>query len=243
MLVVLGRSLETLLNSKETSGEIKMSNHHLQCANALTFARNLFAAALVLGCALSATDRASAQTVTPPPTPTQITPEAGNSAFLVGHAFGTQGYTCVPTPTGGTSWSVNPARPEATLFSNVFGQLVQIITHFTSINENPKDGKPPSLSGNVTWQGFDTSRVWAKATGILPRGHRSRELPEHWRDSLPAAGVNRQSKGTHRRSASGRHYVYPTAEHQGRGCAYHRLHCRSDPTRSLHRRLLLLPED
>jgi len=147
-----------------------MRNNYFQSANALMFGRHLFAAALVLGCALSATTRASAQTVTPPPTPTQITPEAGNSAFLVGHAFGTQGYTCVPAPTGGTSWSINPARPEATLFSNVFGQLVQIITHFTSINENPKDGKPPSLSGNATWQGFDTSRVWAKATGTLPAG-------------------------------------------------------------------------
>ena len=66
--------------------------------------------------------RVSAQTVTPPPTPTQITPEAGNSAFLVGHAFGSQGYTCLPTNTGGTSWTVNSARPEATLFTSIFGQ-------------------------------------------------------------------------------------------------------------------------
>ncbi len=154
-----------------------MSNHHFQRANAITFARNLFAAALVLGCALSATTRASAQTVTPPPTPTGITPPVGNSAFLVGHAFGTQGYTCLPTTTGGTSWTINPARPEATLFSVVFGQLVQIITHFTSINEAPKDGTIPPLSGNVTWQGFDTSRVWAKATGILPAGTDPQSCP------------------------------------------------------------------
>jgi Protein of unknown function (DUF3455) len=146
-----------------------MSNYYLQRANTTTFARNLLAAALSIGCALSAT-AATGQTVTPPPTPTEITPRVGNTAFLVGHAFGTQGYTCLPSPTGGTSWTVNSARPEANLFSNVFGQLVQIITHFTSINENPKDGKPASLSGNVTWQGFDTSRVWAKATGVLPAG-------------------------------------------------------------------------
>src|SRR3954463_6417241 len=144
-----------------------MNNNHLQRKNAVTLVRNVFAAALVLTCALSFATHASAETVTPPPTPTEITP-VGQTAFLVGHAFGTQGYTCLPTNTGATSWSVNPARPEATLFSNVFGQLVQIITHFTSINENPTDGLPPSLSGNVSWQGFDTSRVWAKATGVLP---------------------------------------------------------------------------
>jgi hypothetical protein len=65
------------------------------------------AAALVLGSALSATTHASAQRVTPPPTPTQITPPVGNSAFLVGHAFGTQGYTCLPTSTEATSWAIN----------------------------------------------------------------------------------------------------------------------------------------
>jgi len=145
-----------------------MSNNHLQRKNAITLVRTMFAAALVLTCTSTVATHASAQTVTPPPTPTQITPPVGQTAFLVGHAFGTQGYTCLPTTTGATSWAVNPPRPEATLFSVVFGQLVQIITHFASINENPTDGLPPSLSGNATWQGFDTSRVWAKATGMLP---------------------------------------------------------------------------
>jgi hypothetical protein len=144
-----------------------MYNIHLQRTNTTTLVRNLFAVALVLTCASAFTTYASAQRVTPPPTPTQITPPVGQTAFLVGHAFGTQGYTCLPTSTGATSWSVT-ARPEATLFSVVFGQLVQIITHFASINEDPKDGLPPSLAGNATWQGFDTSRVWAKATGTLP---------------------------------------------------------------------------
>ena len=146
-----------------------MHKINFQRKNSITLARNLFAAALVLTCASTVAIRASAQTVTPPPTPTEITVPVGNSAFLVGHAFGTQGYTCLPTSTGATAWSVT-ARPEATLFSVVFGQLVQIITHFASINEDPKDGLPPSLAGNATWQGFDTSRVWAKATGTLPAG-------------------------------------------------------------------------
>lgn len=145
-----------------------MSKSNIQRTKAIMFVRNMFAAAVVLGCALTATARASAQTVTPPVTPIDITPPVGNSAFMVGHAFGSQGYTCLPTSTGATSWTISPPRPEATLFSVVFGQLIQTITHFASINENPIDKLPPSLSGNATWQGFDTSRVWAKATGVLP---------------------------------------------------------------------------
>ena len=34
---------------------------------------------------------------------------------------------------------VNSARPEATLFLTFFGQPVQIITHFTSVNANPME--------------------------------------------------------------------------------------------------------
>jgi len=128
--------------------------------------RGLLAAALTLG----SVALASAQ-VTPPPTPTNITPQAGNTAFLVGHAIGSQGYTCLPTPTGGTSWTVNPARPEATLFTDAFGQPVEIITHFASINENPLPGVTVPLSGNATWQSsFDTSKVWAKAIGSINGG-------------------------------------------------------------------------
>jgi len=128
--------------------------------------RSLFAAALLLACAFGTVTLAAAQ-VTPPPTPTDIAVPAGNSAYLIGHAFGSQGYTCLPTSTGGAAW--NPtARPEATLFVDFFGHQVQIITHFQSINENPKPGVTPPLSGNATWQGsLDSSRVWmVKVKGI-----------------------------------------------------------------------------
>src|SRR6266700_1882669 len=177
-----------------------MNNNNLQRKNAVTLVRNMFAAALVLACASTFSVYASAETVTPPPTPTQITPPVGQTAFLEGHAFGTQGYTCLPTTTGATSWAVNPARPEATLFSIVFGQLVQIITHFTSINENPIDKLPPSLSGNVTWQGFDTSRVWAKATGILPASSNEPSCPNT--GSIPC--VLLQSIGNQKGPSGGR---------------------------------------
>ena len=104
-------------------------------ANKIARVRSLFAAALVLACAFGTVTHAAAQ-VTPPPTPDTIAVPAGNLAFLVGHAFGSQGYICLPTATGGTSW--NPtARPEATLFTDLFGQQFQIITHFQSINANP----------------------------------------------------------------------------------------------------------
>jgi hypothetical protein len=143
-----------------------MSNNLSHPASKIARARSLFSTGLVLSTLGAAVTVASAQTVTPPPTPTDITPPAGNIAFLVGHAFGSQGYTCLPTSGGGTSWTVNAPRPEATLFTSAFGQPFEIITHFTSINEGTGLTSPPSLSGNATWQSsFDSSRVWSKATG------------------------------------------------------------------------------
>ena len=128
--------------------------------------RSVFAAPLVLACAIGTVTYASAQ-VTPPPTPTTIAVPAGNSPYLVGHAFGSQGYTCLPTGIGGTAWSPT-ARPEATLFTDLFGSQFQIITHFQSINEDPNATPPVPLSGNATWQSsLDSSRVWmVKSKGI-----------------------------------------------------------------------------
>lgn len=126
--------------------------------------RSLFAAALVLGCVFGTVPHASAQRITPPTTPAAITPPAGNSAFLVGHAAGTQGYVCLPT-NAGASWTVNGSRPEATLFVSIFRQEIQIITHFLSPNTNPNQFAPNPLPfGSPTWQSsFDSSVVWAKA--------------------------------------------------------------------------------
>jgi hypothetical protein len=145
-----------------------MSHNLSQQTKKTAHVRSLFAAALVLACAFATVAHAGAQ-VTPPSVPDDIAVPAGNSAYLVGHAFGSQGYTCLPTSTGGATW--NPtARPEATLFTDLFGQQFQIITHFQSINENPKPGIVPPLSGNATWQSsLDSSRVWAvKVKGIDP---------------------------------------------------------------------------
>lgn len=124
--------------------------------------------AVITICAIGVVTHAGAQ-VTTPVTPSLISVPDGNTPYLVGHAFGSQGYTCLPTADGGTAW--NPvARPEATLFTDLLGAQFQIITHFQSINANPKSGIQPPLSGNATWQSsLDSSRVWAvKVNGINP---------------------------------------------------------------------------
>ena len=133
--------------------------------------RTVFAAALVLGCTFGTVTHAAAQEITPPTTPADITPPAGNSAFLLGHGAGTQGYVCLPKGTG-ASWTVNNARPEATLFESLFGQDVQIITHFLSPDTNPNQVAPDPLPfGNATWQSsFDSSKVWAQTLHSIASG-------------------------------------------------------------------------
>jgi hypothetical protein len=106
-----------------------------------------------------------------PATPTAITPPTGNVPFLLGRAQGTQGYVCLPQGTG-ASWTVNNARPEATLFQTLFGYDFQIITHFLSPNTNPNQNAPKPLPfGNATWQSsLDSSKVWAQLVQSIPAG-------------------------------------------------------------------------
>ena len=133
--------------------------------------RPLFVAALALGCAFGTVTHAAEQTIKPPTTPPIITPPAGNSPFLLGHAVGTQGYVCLPTSTG-ASWTVNSARPQATLFTSFFGRDIQIITHFLSPNTNPNEFAPNPLPfGSATWQSsFDSSVVWGNALQSIAAG-------------------------------------------------------------------------
>ena len=102
-------------------------------------------------------------------TSSTITPPAGNSLFLTTRGVGTQGYVCLPKD-GAASWTVNNARPEATLFANIFGEPVQVITHFLSPNTNPSIPGPIPF-GSVTWQSsFDSSKVWAQKFSSVPAG-------------------------------------------------------------------------
>lgn len=97
---------------------------------------------------------ARAQSVTPPPVPDGLEVPAPSQAFLVGHATGTQNYTCQPAGSlGHVAWTL--FTPEATLFTD---QREQLITHFFS--PNPVEGGVV----RATWQdSADTSIVWARA--------------------------------------------------------------------------------
>ena len=130
-----------------------------------------FAPAIVFAAAIGTASPAAAQRIDSPDTPSDITPPRGSVAFLLGRAAGTQGYVCLPKDAG-ASWTVNGARPEATLFSQFFGIDFQIITHFLSPNTSPNKYAPDPLPfGNATWQSsFDSSRVWAQAVGSIPSG-------------------------------------------------------------------------
>ena len=86
------------------------------------------------------------------PVPHNIQVPAGNTAFLEGHAVGTQDYVCLPSGSG-FAWTF--FGPQATLFNDADEQ---VITHFLS--PNPDEGDMP----RATWQhSQDTSTVWAMA--------------------------------------------------------------------------------
>jgi hypothetical protein len=104
---------------------------------------------------------AGAIAIVVPPVPANIAVEAGNTAFLVGHADGTQNYVCARS---GAGVKYVLFTPEATLFSD---DGKQIITHYFSPNPNPSDpNTSPAVVANgairATWQDKDTSTVWAK---------------------------------------------------------------------------------
>jgi Protein of unknown function (DUF3455) len=124
---------------------------------------SLLVAALALGYTLSTGSYVAAQKIMHPTTPAAITPPEGNSAFLVGHAVGTQGYVCLPTSTG-ASWTVIGSRPEAILSTSIFRRHFEI-THFLSPDTNPNKSAPTPLPfGSPTWRSSrDGSVVWARA--------------------------------------------------------------------------------
>jgi hypothetical protein len=151
-----------------------MSVNFGQLTRKITRVHSLFVALLVLTSVFAMLPPARAQRITPPTTPSAVTPPAENSVFLLGHAVGTQGYVCLPTIAGAstTSWTVNPSRPEATLFVNAFGRYVEVITHFLSPDTNPNQSAPNPLPfGSATWQSsFDTSKVWGQTLQSIPAG-------------------------------------------------------------------------
>src|SRR5215510_57546 len=93
------------------------------------------ATALAVAFAASLPQPALADEVTPPPVPANIEVPAGNTAFLAGHAVGTQNYICLPCPNPITPTAMCPASgfawtlftPQATLFDDADKQVT---THF-----------------------------------------------------------------------------------------------------------------
>ena len=119
-----------------------------------------WATALAAAFAIALPQPAYADDLTPPPVPDKLKVEAGNVAFLVGHAVGTQNYVCLPS---GTGVAYTLFTPQATLFSDDEKQLT---THFFSPNPFENNTNPAVVAvGTIraTWQhSRDSSTVWAK---------------------------------------------------------------------------------
>ena len=119
------------------------------------------AVALAVAFTVALPQAAHADRVAPPPVPSTIEMPAGNTAFLEGHAVGTQNYICLSS-----GWTF--FGPQATLFND---SDEQVITHFLS--PNPDEGG----TARATWQhSQDTSTVWGVAIasysnpGFVARG-------------------------------------------------------------------------
>jgi uncharacterized protein DUF3455 len=155
--------------------------------------------ALTAAFAVSLPQPAHAANVTPPRVPDQLQVEEGNTAFLVGHATGTQNYVCLPCPNPTTPATQCPDAsgfawllftPEATLFSD---NDKQVTTHFFSPN--------PAENGTIraTWQDSrDTSIVWGGKAISATHDTDPDFVAEHaiaWL-LLPAAGVQEGTTGS-----------------------------------------------
>jgi len=109
------------------------------------------ATALAVAFTVSLPQSAHADRVTPPPVPANIQVPSENTAYLVGHALGTQNYICLPS-SAGVAFVL--FTPQATLLND---NDKQVITHFFS--RNPDEGG----TVRAAWQDSrDTSAVWAR---------------------------------------------------------------------------------
>ena len=149
---------------------------------------------------------------------------AGNKAFLVGHAVGTQNYSCLPAGVdaeGHPRFAWTLFTPQATLFGH---NRKEVITHFFS--PNPFEASPnPFADGTVraTWQhSKDTSTVWGK---VVPGDSSHRPgFRRTGRHCLAAGYGGGSRRRTHRRRHADADDLHPAAEHAGglapsTGCA------------------------
>jgi hypothetical protein len=170
---VIASAGEIQASRQNQSGEQKMTYRRLQPQRAFGLSNviraGMAALALVLLAGTMAAPALALQRVTPPATPPSITVPTGNTAYLLGHASGTQGYVCLPSGDG-ASWTVNSSRPQATLSTTLFGNFSQqILTHFLSPDTNPNAAGlalSPFPFGSPTWQSsLDSSVIWGNKIG------------------------------------------------------------------------------
>lgn len=111
--------------------------------------------ARILGLLASLTPAAAfAGPVAPPHVPAGIQVPAGNIAYMVGHAVGTQGYVCAPK---GLAFEWKLFTPQATLLAD---DGTQLTTHYFSPNPWENDIVRP------TWlHSRDTSAIRARLEG------------------------------------------------------------------------------
>jgi len=138
---------------------------YIALKNQITRRLRLIACSTALAAGLMvAPQLVQAQSVTPPIVPdNKLQVEAGNEAFLVGHAIGTQNYVCKPS---GAGVKFVLFTPEATLARD---NGRQIITHYFSPNpDEPNTDATVVADGAIraTWQARDTSTVWAKVHDV-----------------------------------------------------------------------------
>jgi hypothetical protein len=104
-----------------------------------------------------------ADDVTPPRMPANIQVPPGNTAFLVGHAVGTQNYICRPSSSSISGVAFTLFTPQATLFSD---NNKEVTTHFFSPNPFESNADPTVVAAGMvraTWQhSRDTSTVWGE---------------------------------------------------------------------------------
>jgi len=113
-------------------------------------------AVLVSAVALASARAEAADRITPPAVPGNLQVGDNAKAFLMGDAYGTQNYVCLPSSTSPTGFAWTLFGPQATLFND---DDEQIITHFLS--PNPVESETPRAS----WRhSRDSSTVWAVMT-------------------------------------------------------------------------------
>jgi hypothetical protein len=128
------------------------------------------ASALAMGLAVSLSLPAYAGAVTPPSVPPNLQIPAGNHAFLVGHALGTQNYVCLPSSASNSGVAYALFTPEATLFDD--DDPKELTTHFFSPNPFENNTNPALVADGpirATWHhSRDSSTVWGKVRPADP---------------------------------------------------------------------------